>query len=105
VAGAPRTLIHVNRRRAERRIFRSLSPGEVNMMHTLEVGQELEFIEPATAHGRVIEKGTRVRVGHIMTEVQEPDVTLIVLGGPSITTLIVPKHIVTLHCRPVETPR
>jgi hypothetical protein len=69
-------------------------------MQTIEVGQELEFIEPATVDNRVIEKGTRVRVGHIMTELQEPEVTLVVLGGASITTLTVPRRIVTLHCRP-----
>jgi hypothetical protein len=74
-------------------------------MDTIEIGQELEFIEPATVEGRVIEKGTRVRVGHIMQELQESDVTLVVLGGTSITTLTVPRHIVTLHCRPVPKPR
>lgn len=71
-------------------------------MQTIEVGQELEFIEPVTVEGRVIEKGTRVRVGHIMTEVQEAEVTLVVLGGAAVTTLTVPRHIVTLHCQPVR---
>jgi hypothetical protein len=69
-------------------------------MYKIEIGQELEFIEPATVNGHVIEKGTRVRVGHIMTGVQEEEVTLVILGGASITTLTVPRHIVTLHCRP-----
>lgn len=69
-------------------------------MFKLEVGQELEFIEPATADGRKIEKGTRVRVGAIMSEVVEPAVTLVVIGGKTVETLRVPKHVVTLHCRP-----
>jgi hypothetical protein len=73
-------------------------------MQTIEVGQELEFVEPATVNNRVIEKGTRVRVGHIMTELQEPEVTLVILGGASIATLTVPRHIVTLHCRPARAP-
>lgn len=70
-------------------------------MFKLEVGQELEFIESATADGRKIDKGTRVRVGAIMNEVVEPQVTLVMLGGATVETLRVPRHIVTLHCRPV----
>jgi len=71
-------------------------------MFNLEVGQELEFIEPATADGRAIAKGTRVRVGAIMAEVVEPQVTLVVIGGQAVETLTVPKHVVALHCRPVQ---
>ncbi len=74
-------------------------------MFKLEVGQELEFIEPATAEDLVIPKGTRVRVGAIMSEVQESKVTLVVHGGKLPETLTVDRHIVTLHCRPVQQPK
>lgn len=74
-------------------------------MFNLEVGQELEFIEAATADDRVIPKGTRVRVGAIMSEVFEAKVTLIVHDGNLPETLTVDRHIVTLHCQPVHEPR
>ena len=71
-------------------------------MFTLEIGQELEFIEPAhTEEGVLIPKGTRVRVGFIMPELLEANVTLLVLNEKSPQTLTVPRHIVTVHCRPV----
>jgi len=73
-------------------------------MFNLEVGQELEFIEPARTEDRVIPKGLRVRVGAIMAELLEPKVTLVVLGGQSPETLTVARHIVTLHCQPVHKP-
>ena len=72
-------------------------------MFTLEIGQELEFIEPAhTEDGVLIAKGTSVRVGFIMPELLESNVTLVVLDDKSPQTLTVPKHIVTLHCRPLQ---
>jgi hypothetical protein len=74
-------------------------------MFNLQIGQELEFIEPAHAEERVIPKGTRVRVGFIMPELQEPNVTLVLLGGTSPETLTVARHVVTLHCRLVQEPR
>jgi len=74
-------------------------------MFTLKIGQELEFIEPAHTDDRVIPKGTRVRVGLIMDEIVEPNVTLLVLGGKSPETLTVARHIVMLHCEPVQDPR
>jgi hypothetical protein len=74
-------------------------------MFTLKIGQELEFIEPANSEGRVIPKGTRVRVGLIMNELMESKVTLVVLGTKSPETLTVAKHVVTLHCHPVGESR
>lgn len=74
-------------------------------MFNLEIGQELEFIEPAHVDDRVLQKGTRVRVGAIMNELLEPNVTLVVLGGKSPEILTVARHVVTLHCRPVEGAR
>jgi hypothetical protein len=71
------------------------------VMFNLEVGQELEFIEPVSTEDRVISKGTRVRVGAIMAELFEPMVTLVILGGKPPEALTVARHIVTLHCRPV----
>ncbi len=74
-------------------------------MFTLKIGQELEFTEPSHADDRVIPKGTRVRVGLIMNEVVEPNVTLLVLGGESTETLTVARNVVMLHCQPVHEPR
>ena len=71
-------------------------------MFNLEVGQELEFIEPATAESLLIPKGTRVRVGAIMSEVLESKVTLVFHGGKLPETLTVDRHIVTMHCQPVQ---
>lgn len=70
-------------------------------MFSLEVGQELEFIEPAHVDGQLIGKGTRVRVGAIMSELLDSNVTLVVHGGQPPETLTVARHVVTLHCRPV----
>ena len=74
-------------------------------MFNLDIGQELEFIEPASSEDQVIPKGTRVRVGAFMADLVEPKVTLVVLGSTPVQTLTVAKHIVTMHCRPVPKPR
>ena len=74
------------------------------LMFNLEVGQELEFTEPVTTDDLVIPKGTRVRVGHIMPEIVEAKVTLLVHGGKLPETLTVDRHIVTLHCELVPKP-
>lgn len=71
-------------------------------MFNLEIGQELEFIEPATADGTVIPKGTRVRVGAIMTAWLEPKVMVVVHGGNLPETLTVARNVLTLHCRQVQ---
>ncbi len=68
-------------------------------MYNLEIGQALEFIEPASADGRVIPKGTRVRVGHIMAEFGGPNLTLVILEQGIPETLIVDRHVVTPYCR------
>jgi hypothetical protein len=70
-------------------------------MFNLEVGQELEFTAPVQADGEVISKGTRVRVGFILSELVESQVTLVVLDEDPPRTLQLPRHVVTLHCRPV----
>ena len=70
-------------------------------MFRLEVGQELEFIAPVHVDGRLIAKGTRVRVGAIMSELLDSNVTLVVHGGTPPATLSVARHVVTLHCQPV----
>jgi len=74
-------------------------------MFNLEVGQELEFIEPATTDDLVIPKGTRVRVGAITSALPEAKVTLVVHAGTLPETLTVMRHIVTLHCQPVYESR
>jgi hypothetical protein len=74
-------------------------------MFNLQIGQELEFVEPASTEDQVIPKDTRVRVGAIMNELMEPKVTLVVLSGKSVETLTVARHIVTMHCRLVQKSR
>lgn len=71
-------------------------------MFNLEAGQELEFIEPARLENGVIAKGTRVRVGAIMSQLTDSDVTLVIHGATPPQTLTVARHVVTLHCRPVN---
>lgn len=71
-------------------------------MLQLEVGQELEFIEPARVDDRMIDKGTRVRVGFILDEVVEPNVTIVLVGTEPPQTLSVPRHTLALHCVPAR---
>jgi hypothetical protein len=68
----------------------------------IEVGQLLEFIEPVNVEGRVIERGTRARVGYILTEVVEPKLTLVLLGAGKPDTVVVDRHVAGLHCRVVS---
>ena len=69
----------------------------------LHIGQVLEFVEPATtSDGKTVAKGTRVRVGHIMTEVSEPNVTVVILGQDKTETLVVKRHLLTVHCREIK---
>jgi len=74
-------------------------------MFKLEVGQELEFIQPALAGDLAIPKGTRVRVGAIMSELLDSKVTLVVHDAKLPGTLTVDRHIVTLHCQPLREPQ
>jgi len=66
-------------------------------MDELEVGQELEFFEPAHLDGRVIAKGTRVRIGFITKELLEPNVIVLLLGKDPPETLRMPRHVLTMH--------
>ena len=68
----------------------------------IKVGQVLEFIVPVQIEGRSIAKGTRVRIGHIMAEIQESKLTLVLLGEGRPDTLTVNRHDVTLNCRIVS---
>ncbi len=65
----------------------------------IKVGQVMEFVEPVSVEGRQIARGTRARVAHIMHEVKEERITLVLLENPE--TIVVDRHIVGLHCRPV----
>jgi hypothetical protein len=69
-------------------------------MLDLKVGQELEVRLPIEFEGKAIPMGARVRVGAIMTELFEPNVALVVVGGTAPESVILPRHIVTLHCTP-----
>ena len=65
----------------------------------IRVGQVMEFVEPVSVDGRQIARGTRVRVAHIMHEVNGERISLVLLGNPE--TIVVDRHIVGVHCRPV----
>ena len=74
-------------------------------MFNLAVGQELEFVTPASTGDLVIAKGTRVRVGAIMSGLLDSMVTLVVHDGKLPETLTVERHVVTLHCQPAHEPQ
>jgi hypothetical protein len=65
----------------------------------IKVGQLLEFVDPVNVDGRVIARGTRARVGHILTEVMEPRLTLVLTGTDKPETLVVAHHVAGIHCR------
>jgi len=71
-------------------------------MGKIEIGQELEFFEPARLDGKVIEKGTRVRIGHVEKDLLEEHVTVVVLGTKPPETLAMPRHVLTLHSVPMR---
>ncbi len=68
----------------------------------IRVGQVMEFVEPAEVDGRRIARGTRVRVAHIMHELKEERITLVILDTPGPETLTVDRHVVGVHCRLVD---
>jgi len=65
----------------------------------IKVGQVLEFVDPVTVEGRAIAHGTRARVGAILSEVMEPKLTLVLLGGEKTETIVVDHHVAGIHCR------
>ena len=65
----------------------------------IKVGQLLEFVDPVNVDGRLIERGTRARVGHILTEVMEPKLTLVLTSTAKPETLVVLHHVAGIHCR------
>ncbi len=73
-------------------------------MTELVVGQELEVRLPIDFEGKEIPRGARVRVGAILTEFFEPNVAVVVVGDSSAESLILPRHVVTLHCTPARAP-
>lgn len=68
----------------------------------IKVGQVLEFVDPVTVDGRKIERGTRARVGYILTEIVEPKLTLVLLGAGKPETIVVDHHVAGIHCRIVS---
>jgi len=65
----------------------------------IRVGQVLEFVDPVTVEGRAIPRGTRARVGAILSEVMEPKLTLVLLGSEKVETIVVEHHVAGIHCR------
>jgi hypothetical protein len=68
----------------------------------IKFGQVLEFVDRVSVEGRVIERGTRSRVGAILTESTEPRLTLVLLGGDKVETIVVDHHVAGVHCRIVS---
>jgi hypothetical protein len=68
----------------------------------IKVGQVLEFLDRVDVEGRVIEPGTRARVGYILTEVMEPKVTLVLLNVENTPTIVVDHRVAGVHCRIVS---
>ncbi|MCG6874282.1 MAG: hypothetical protein LJE97_04250 [Betaproteobacteria bacterium] len=68
----------------------------------IKVGQVMEFVQPADIDGRKIARGTRARVAHIMHEVKEERITLILLDRPEPEAIVVDRHVVGVHCRVVD---
>ena len=65
----------------------------------IKIGQTLEFIQDAHVEGRVIPRGTRVRVGHIHSEIMAPKLDLVLLNTGKVETIVVDHHVAGLHCR------
>jgi hypothetical protein len=65
----------------------------------IKIGQVLEFVDSVNVDGRVIKRGTRARVGHIVDQVMEPRLTLVLLGSEKPETVVVDHHVAGLHCR------
>ena len=68
----------------------------------IKTGQVLEFVEPVTVDGRVIERGTRVRVGYIEPQVVESKLTLVLMDTDESDTIVVDHHVAGIHCRIVK---
>ena len=71
-------------------------------MGKIEIGQDLEFFEPARLDGRIIEKGTRVRVGHVEKDLLDEHVLVVLLGTRPPETLAMPRHVLTMHSVPMR---
>ena len=67
----------------------------------IKVGQVVEFVDAATVGGRRIERGTRARVAQIMHEIKEERITLVILDEQAPEAIVVDRHVVGIHCRPV----
>ena len=71
-------------------------------MFELKVGQELEFISHVSTGDIEIPKGMRVRVGHIIPEMGEERVMLVVLSQGTPRTITVDRHLVTMNSMPIK---
>ena len=67
----------------------------------IRIGQELEFVHDVNVEGRAIARGTRVRVGHIHSEIMAPKLDLVLLNTGKIETIVVDHHVAGLNCRVV----
>lgn len=69
-------------------------------MKELKVGQVVEFFRSISVDGKTIPKGTRARVAHIVAELTEPKVVLVLLGEKP-EAVLVQRHEVTINSMPV----
>jgi hypothetical protein len=67
----------------------------------LKVGQVVQFIRPVQADGKRIKKGARARIAHVMAELVEPKLTLILLDGETPEPILLERHVVALNSIPV----
>jgi len=63
----------------------------------LKIGQVVQFCRPVHVDGRVIGKGTRARIAHVLTDLLDPKVTLILLDGDKPQPLVVDRPVVTVN--------
>ena len=68
-------------------------------MLSLEVGQVFEFIAPAHVDDQEIAKGTKVRVAFIQPGLVESMVMVVILDERPARTIMMLRHVLTLHSR------
>jgi hypothetical protein len=68
----------------------------------LKLGQVVEFHRAVQVEGKLIGKGARARVAHILTDLLDPKVTLILLDGEKPQSLVVDRPVVTVNAFTVQ---
>jgi hypothetical protein len=71
-------------------------------MNDLKVGEVVEFFRPVQVDSKLIPKGTRARLAHILGELVEPKLVLVLLSGEKPEPIIVERHLVTVNAIPLS---